>query len=120
MPLLHTAVEVVVLQPPEDERRKAPRYPSGRLSLVRAGRGGDPVARRAVIRDISASGVRVDVDCEYPRGTSLAVAPLGWPGPRVLVVRVVRSWPEGEGWAHGCEFVEPLGESELFHWRKGP
>src|SRR5579884_2045852 len=113
MPLLNTAVEVVVLQPfPEDDRRKAPRYPSGRLSLVRAGGGGDGVARRAVIRDVSASGVRVDVDCEYPRGTGLAVAPLGWPGPRVLVVRVVRSWPDGDGWAHGCEFVEPLGELE--------
>ena len=121
MPFLNTVVDVVVLPPSSaDERRKAPRYPSGRLSLVRPGEDGGAVARRAIIRDVSASGVRLDVDCEYSEGTTLAVAPLGWAGPRVLVVRVVRSWREGDGWAHGCELVEPLGEYELLHWRKGP
>jgi hypothetical protein len=58
MSRLNTVVEVVVLPPAaDDERRSVPRYPSGRLSLVRP--DGGALARRAVIRDVSASGFRL-------------------------------------------------------------
>jgi hypothetical protein len=113
-------VEVVVLgEPPPAERRGAPRQASGLVSLVRAEGPAKALARRALVRDVSATGVGLLLDWHYPPGTLLAVAPLGWVVPRILVARVIRTGPEGPGWVHGCELTEPLGGAELLHWRKG-
>jgi hypothetical protein len=114
-----TPVEVVVLgESAGAERRGKPRYPSQRLTLVRSNGSSKALARQAVARDVSTTGICLQLDFEYQPGTVLAVAPLGWTGPRVLVARVVRCQPAGPHWALGCELIDPLSESELLHWRK--
>jgi hypothetical protein len=118
MSQLNSPVEVVVLGPPPEERRQSPRYPSDRLTLVRSNGSAKSLARQAIARDVSASGICLQLDWQYLPGTVLAVAPLGWTGPRVLVARVVRCQREGRVWLHGCSLLDELGELELFHWRK--
>jgi PilZ domain-containing protein len=116
-----TPVEVVVYpQRGGAERRRAPRYRSDRLALVLPDSGQREVARQALARDVSVTGVSLYVEWQYPAGTLLAVAPVNWPGPRVLTARVVRSTAEGDGWAHGCEWLEPLREFEIDAWQKRP
>ena len=116
---LHSPVEVVVLGDPHPaERRGTPRYPSQRLTLVRSRGSAKALARQAVARDVSATGLCLRIDWEYLPGTVLAVAPLGWTGPRVLVARVVRCQQEGRQWLHGCELLDRLGDMELQHWVK--
>ena len=117
---LNSPVEVVVLaHPGKDERRRSPRYQSDRLTLVRSNGSTRALARRAVVRDISATGLCLQLDWEYLPGTVLAVSPLGWSGPRVLVARVVRSQQDAGTWVHGCELADQLGDLELVHWQKG-
>jgi hypothetical protein len=118
MPDLNSPVEVIVLGKSGPERRGTPRYPSQRLTLVRSNGSSKALARQAVARDVSAKGICLQLDWEYTPGTVLAVAPLGWTGPRVLVARVVRCRAEGRHWVHGCELLDPLSESELLHWRR--
>jgi hypothetical protein len=116
---LNSPVEVVVLGGPSPaERRGAPRYPSERLTLVRSNGSAKALARQAFARDVSATGICLQLDWHYVPGTVLAVAPLGWTGPRVLVARVVRCQQDGEHWLHGCELLDKLGDLELQHWRK--
>jgi hypothetical protein len=118
---LNSPVEVVILaHPSRDERRRHPRYPSDRLTLVRSNGSSRALARQAIVRDISATGLALQLDWKYRPGTVLAVSPLGWNGPRILVARVVRSQQAERGWLHGCELTEELGELELLHWQKGP
>jgi hypothetical protein len=117
---LNSAVEVIVLGNAHPaERRGTPRYPSQRLTLVRSRGSAKALARQAVARDVSATGLCLRIDWEYLPGTVLAVAPLGWTGPRVLVARVVRTQKEGPSWVHGCEVLDRLGDLELLHWRQG-
>lgn len=114
-----TTVEVIVLgDPTGGERRRQPRFPSQRLTLVRSNGSVKALARQAVARDVSSTGICLQVDHEYKPGTVLAVAPLGWTGPRVLVARVVRSQADGAHWLHGCELLDNLSDSELIHWRR--
>ena len=117
---LNSPVEVVVLaHPAKEERRRNPRYPSDRLTLVRSNGSARALARRAVVRDISTTGLCLQLDWEYLPGTVLAVSPLGWTGPRILVARVIRSQHGEDGWTHGCELTDQLGDLELMHWQKG-
>ena len=118
---LNSPVEVIILKDSKGgERRRSPRYPSHRLTLVRSNGAATALARQAIARDISANGICLQLDGHYLPGTVLAVAPLGWTGPRILVARVVRCQEEGDSWVHGCELLDKLGELELFHWRKAP
>jgi PilZ domain len=118
---LDSPVEVVVLaHPARDDRRRSPRYPSDRLTLVRSNGSAKALARPAVVRDVSATGLSLQLDWKYLPGTVLAVSPLGWTGPRILIARVVRSQQNERGWLHGCELADELGELELLHWQKGP
>jgi hypothetical protein len=119
MPDLNSPVEVVVIGGPSGaERRGTPRFASERLTLVRSNGSTKALARQAFARDVSARGICLQLDWQYLPGTILAVAPLGWIGPRVLVARVVRCREEGRHWIHGCELVDQLGDMELQHWRK--
>ncbi len=114
-------VEVVVYaEPPEADRRRAPRYPSDRLTLVLPESGEREVARQALARDVSVTGISLYVEWRYPTGTLLSVAPVNRPEPRLRTARVVRSTPDGDGWAHGCEWLEPLRQFEMDTWQKRP
>jgi PilZ domain len=114
-------VEVLLVAGPRlGERRRDPRNPSGKLSLVGQGGSAGAVARRATVVDVSMGGIALRAEWPCEVGTLLKVAALGWPAPRVLQVRVVRSRPDHGAWVHGCVLDKPLGDRELSHWRWAP
>lgn len=75
--------------------------------------GGDNFAR---VQDISKNGVGVYLHHRLGEGTVLAIEPLCSSQGKTLLVRVVRSRPEGDGWFHGCELSQELGEDDLQEW----
>ncbi len=69
-----------------------------------------------VVRDVSVSGIGVLLARRFEQGTELTIELADEPSavPSKFAIRVVRVRPETAGlWVHGCEFVNPLVDSEL-------
>ncbi|MCE9565068.1 MAG: protein kinase [Planctomycetes bacterium] len=69
-----------------------------------------------VVRDVSVSGIGVTLARRFEPGTELTIELADEPSanPSKFALRVVRVRSESAGlWIHGCEFVNPLGDSEL-------
>ncbi|MBA4187619.1 MAG: hypothetical protein C0467_06325 [Planctomycetaceae bacterium] len=69
-----------------------------------------------VVRDVSVSGIGVTLARRFEPGTELTVELADEPSaiPSKFAIRVVRVKSESAGqWLHGCEFVNPLVDSEL-------
>jgi hypothetical protein len=99
------------------DRRLHRRYPARGLVLVRPEAGRGP-ARPARLLDVSRGGVCVALGWEYPVGTQLTLAPLGWapdPLPRARVAHTRR----GDRFAIlGLEFLTLLSTHELHEWHR--
>jgi diguanylate cyclase (GGDEF)-like protein len=101
------------------ERRVAARVLCGFDAWIRVGRSeGDP-DDLACVRDISATGIGLQLQRRLPAGTLLAVDPLDGRGPRTVLAQALWSAPCGDGWLHGCLLAAPLGEEELLSWSQG-
>src|SRR5947209_20383502 len=61
----------------------------------------------AQVRDISASGIGLLIDCPFPPGTTLAVELQGAAGALTVLANVVHTNAQPDGWLHGCELTEP-------------
>jgi hypothetical protein len=98
------------------ERRAQVRYSHALRTTCRPlGRqgGGSWSAR---VRDVSRSGAALRMSHEVRPGEVLVVALEGCGGRfvRPLLMRVVRTRPDGEGtWNVGCTFVTPLADNDL-------
>jgi len=69
-----------------------------------------------VVRDVSISGIGVLLARRFEAGTELTIELADEPSavPSKFAIRVVRVHPESAGlWILGCEFVNPLVDSEL-------
>jgi hypothetical protein len=98
------------------ERRVAVRYPGNPDAACHAYAPSAGVYS-AWVRDISASGIALLIECEFEPGALLTLE-LENPeqGVRtVLQASVVHALevPPGERWMHGCAFERPLTEAEL-------
>ena len=98
-------------------RRAAVRVLSGRTARVRPS-GADTGGEYATVRIMAPGEVGICLDRQFPIETLLVVEPLS-AGARTLLARVVRSTPEGGGWAHHCALSERLGGDALVGW-EGP
>ena len=112
---LTAVVESSSLQ--EFERRCAERYPSKLEATTRPLDAEVTLAWGATVRDISSSGIGMNLCYPFPAGTYLAVdLDLPQSETRVpsLLARVVHAHDLPDGtWHVGCEFVKPLSQSEL-------
>ena len=72
----------------------------------------------ALVRDISAAGICLHLDRQYPVGALLIVESLS-PGGRALLARVLRAEPDDGRWKHGCELSTQFKRrgTPLLAWR---
>jgi diguanylate cyclase (GGDEF)-like protein len=70
----------------------------------------------AKIRDLSVTGIGLELSTEVSTGTLLTVEPVCDGRARTLLVRVVRSQRIQGGWVHGCELAQQLNAEELQAW----
>jgi diguanylate cyclase (GGDEF)-like protein len=98
------------------ERRATPRLWCHRQALVR--RQGDALARFATVRDISAEGISLQVDCQYPINTLIIVESMV-PSGLTLLARVVHATADDKGWRHGCKLATRLDAMDLDTWIDG-
>jgi diguanylate cyclase (GGDEF)-like protein len=98
------------------ERRATARRLSGCVARVRAEELPGVPDWLVVIRDISAHGVGLTLECRLPDRTLLTVEPLPGCGGRTLLARVVHVTADGRGWLHGCELAHHLSDKELGDW----
>ncbi len=97
------------------ERRATARLLCDRTARIRPdGLGGD-AQEFAAVRDISAGGIGLRLDRQFPVGALLMIEPLS-PGPRTLLARVLRTSAEPGGWRHGCELSTHLSPEDLRCW----
>lgn len=105
------------------ERRATARVLCDRKAKVRGQSQEGDEAAFASIHDISAGGVGLHLDKEFPVGGLLMIEPLSSAG-RTLLARVLRTNPVAGGWSHGCELASPLSPEDLRRWlgepAKGP
>jgi diguanylate cyclase (GGDEF)-like protein len=101
---------------PAAERRAAARLLSGCAALVRSREHPEVRDWLATVRDISARGVGLRLECRLPDQTVLTVEPLPGCGARTLLARVVHAKADGRGWLHGCELAHHLSPEELREW----
>jgi hypothetical protein len=97
------------------ERRTAVRFPAQLEALVRTGGGKTGVEWPARVRDISIKGVSLIIGRSFAPGTLLAIKLLREPGgvPFRVQVEVLHVLAESCGYAHGCQFQQPLSDEEL-------
>jgi hypothetical protein len=101
---------------PADERRAAPRFPSGRTIIAFPTVSGLEHKRWAIVRDVSASGVALLLAAPTEPGTHLGVElGEGVDGcRRQAMARVVRITDCGDGnWLVGCTFDSRLPDEDL-------
>jgi diguanylate cyclase (GGDEF)-like protein len=97
------------------ERRATARAPCNRAARVRPQGQGHPREECATLRNISAGGLALHLGERFPRDTVLVVEAVS-PGPRTLLVRVVRSVVQDGGWLHGCVLSNRLSAEDLCGW----
>ncbi len=98
------------------DRRVAVRYPGNPDAACRAFAPSAGVYA-AWVRDISASGVALMIECEFEPGAVLTVELANQYQQVTTVLRasVVHALevPPGDRWLHGCAFERPLTDDEL-------
>ncbi len=67
------------------------------------------------MRDISAAGISLDLEKNFPAGTLLIVEPLA-ADVKTLLARVVDVNLGGRGWIHECDLSIRLSAEELRAW----
>src|SRR5438874_10345111 len=93
--------------PPQSERRSAPRYSPNPHTSCRVGAAENTAFHPAAVKNISSTGIRLQVPNRYDVGTSLIVELSGKDGQfqRLLMVRVVNIAEQpGQGYIAGCAF----------------
>jgi hypothetical protein len=68
--------------------------------------------------NLSLSGMMVALQHPLQNGTRLLLEAWNGRGAPTVEAVVVRSFPVGFAWFHGCEFVSPLSEAGLQSWLK--
>jgi hypothetical protein len=68
------------------------------------------------VRDISAEGVGLRLECRLRERAVLTVELLGKTSARTLLASVVHAVPQGRGWLHGCRLTSRLTAEELQDW----
>jgi diguanylate cyclase (GGDEF)-like protein len=102
-------------EPQAVERRATARVLCNRIARVRQEGRAESRDDYATVRDISAVGVGLYLEREFPIDTLVIVEPLS-AGVKALLVRVRRVIREGGGFLHGCELSTRLSEAELHGW----
>jgi diguanylate cyclase (GGDEF)-like protein len=97
------------------ERRATARVLCDRPARIQLEGRGEERSEFAAVRDISAAGIGLRLDRQFPLGALLIVEPLS-PGARTLLARVLRTAPDQGGWRHGCELSTVLSAEELRCW----
>jgi diguanylate cyclase (GGDEF)-like protein len=70
----------------------------------------------AKVRDLSVTGIGLELSAQVDPGTLLTVEPVCDGKARTLLARVVRSERVDGGWVHGCELAQQLNTEELQAW----
>jgi hypothetical protein len=99
-----------------DDRRGNSRMPGSGILLVRPESAGKPLARSGRIIDFSKSGIALLLNIQFPLGTHLSLAPIGWVRSSALEAKVVHCKEVDGFWLHGCEFVQKLSRKDLEHF----
>jgi diguanylate cyclase (GGDEF)-like protein len=86
--------------------------------MVRVIRDGDPERRTdfAIVRDLSASGIGLQLSHSIEPGTLVTVEPVRGGRARTLLARVLRADCNDGDWLHTCELAQHLNGSELRDW----
>jgi diguanylate cyclase (GGDEF)-like protein len=99
---------------PKSDRRATARLLCNSSARVRCETDGPP-EKFAVVRDISESGVGLQLEECLSLGTVVVVEPL-LPGASTLLARVVRVEPHHGRWLHGCVLSVRLSPDDLTTW----
>jgi diguanylate cyclase (GGDEF)-like protein len=102
-------------EPQAVERRATARVLCNCIARVRQEGRSESPEDYATVRDISAVGVGLYLEREFPIDTLVIVEPLS-AGVKPLLVRVRRVLREGGGFLHGCELSTRLSDAELHCW----
>lgn len=105
------------------ERREAERFPPELTPACHVGSPNLPESMRAIVRDLSATGIGLLVNQSVKSGTVLLLSleTVDRRLTRALPARVMHSSPVADGhWLVGCQFVRRLGEAELQNLLSGP
>jgi hypothetical protein len=105
------------------ERREAERFPPEITPVCRVGGLTLPVISRAIVRDLSATGIGLLVNQPMKAGTVLVLCleSVDRQLARPLPARVMHASAVSEGhWLVGCQFVRCLSEPELQALLSGP
>ena len=70
----------------------------------------------AKVRNLSVTGIGLELRNEVSTGTLLTVEPICGGRARTLLARVVRNERIEGGWIHGCELAQHLNAEELQAW----
>ena len=100
------------------ERRATARILCDRPARIRSEGEEADSGEFARVRDISASGVCLQLERQLPVQTLLAIEPLHDCGAKTLLVRVMRSIQVDGNWLHGCLLRTRLKPEELELWVK--
>ena len=98
-----------------NQRRATVRVRSGCPALVQEEGQTQARAAAALVYDISADGVGISLEKQYPLDQVLMVESL-LPGPPTLAARVVRVTQKGGRWLHGCLLSTRLNAQDLGSW----
>jgi len=101
-----------------DERRATARVLCDRPARVRQEGDGDGFDEFARVRDISSTGLCLQLERELPAQTLLAIEPLHETGAKTLLVRVNWAVYEAGGWMHGCVLSQRLSKEEMALWMR--
>jgi hypothetical protein len=103
---------------PDVERRTAIRYDCRCRCLVRPADAASALSWPGMTANLSISGMMVALQHPLQNGTRLILE--AWNAREAPIVEaiVVRSFPVGFAWFHGCEFIDPLSETGLELWLK--
>jgi hypothetical protein len=98
----------------DTERRGSPRQACSSEAVSQPLEAPETLCWGATVRDISAGGIGLTLCYPFKPGTYLAIDLKGPEATRTLLARVVHATDQTDGtWFIGCEFVEPLDDSEV-------
>lgn len=109
------ATTPTAVEQPSHDRRATARLLCNSSVRIRCETGDDYSERFAIVRDISAGGLGLQLEEQLPLDTVVIVEPLS-AGPKTLLGRVVRSEPQSGRWFHGCVLSVRLRPEEVAAW----
>ena len=111
-----TDVNQPLAEPGSGERRAQIRAVCTRPIRVVCDGGVERQLEFAKVRDLSVTGIGIELSAQVLAGTLLTVEPVCEGKARTLLARVVRSERIEGGWIHGCELAQHLNTEELQAW----